>query len=89
MASGCRGVVETEQKRCRGAPYVVFQRKGFSSSQPRHVVGVGKGEAALVLPGLLEPKGGAELAPKPLVVEVDGGGEIGWQREPVPTLLPP
>ena len=56
VANGCRSVVETERKRYRGAPYVVFQREGSSSSKPCHVVGVGKGEAALVLPGLLGPR---------------------------------
>ena len=30
----------------------------------------------LVLPGLLESKGDAELAPKPLVVEADGGERL-------------
>ena len=38
-----------------------------------HVVVVGKGEATLVLPRLLGSKGDVELAPKPLVVEDDGG----------------
>ena len=37
-----------------------------------HIILVGKGEATLVLPGLLGSKGDAELAPKPLVVEDDG-----------------
>ena len=72
---GC-SVAETEQKRCRGAPYVVFRREGPSSGKPCHVIGVGKGEAALVLPGLLGPKGDTELALKPLVVEADGGERL-------------
>ena len=56
-----------------GTPYVAFWREESFSGRPRHVVVAGKGEATLVLPGLLESKGGVELAPKPLVVEVDGG----------------
>ena len=55
-----------------GTPYVAFRREESFSGRPRHVVVVGKGEAMLVLPGLLESKGGAELVPKPLMVE--GGG---------------
>ena len=53
VANGCRSIAETEQKCCRGAPYVVFQREGFSSGEPCHVVGIRKGEAARVLPGRL------------------------------------
>ena len=41
-----------------------------------HVIIVGKGEAMLVLPRLLGSKGDAELAPKPLVVEDDGGERL-------------
>ena len=41
-----------------------------------HVVIVGKGEATLALPGLLGSKGDAELAPKLLVVEDDGGERL-------------
>ena len=40
-----------------------------------HVV-IGKDEATLVLPGLLGSKGDTELAPKPLVVEADGGERL-------------
>ena len=76
MANGQRSVAETERKRCQGAPYVVFQREGSSSGKPCHVVGVGKGEAALVLPRLLGSKGDTKLALKPLMVEVDGGERL-------------
>ena len=76
VANGRRNVVETERKRCRGAPYVVFRREGSSSGKPRHVAGVGKGKAALVLPRLLGSEGDTELAPKPLVVEADGGERL-------------
>ena len=37
---------------------------------------VRKGEAVLVLPGLLGSKGDTELALKPLVVEADGGERL-------------
>ena len=57
VANGRRSIAETERKRCRGAPYVVFRREGPSFRKPRHVVGVGKGEVALVLPRLLGSKG--------------------------------
>ena len=43
------------------------------SERSCHVIVVGKGEETLVLPGLLGSKGDAELAPKPLMVEADGG----------------
>ena len=76
MVNGRRSVVKTERKRCRGAPYVVFRREGPSSAKPRHVVGVRKGEATLVLPGLPRSKGDTELALKPLVVETDGGERL-------------
>ena len=76
MASGHRGVAETKWRRCRGAPYVVFRREGPFSRKPCHVVGIGKGEALLVLPGLLGSKGDAGLAPKLLVVEDDGGERL-------------
>ena len=39
----------------------------------RHAIVVGEGEAMLVLPGLPWSKGGAELAPKPLMVKAVGG----------------
>ena len=55
---------------------MVFRREGPSFRKPCHVVGVGKGEAALVLPGWLGSQGDTELALKPLVVEADGGE--GW-----------
>ena len=53
VANGRRSIAETEQKRCRDAPYVVFRREGSSSGKPHRVTGVEKGEAALVLPRLL------------------------------------
>ena len=55
---------------------MVFRREGSSSGKPRHVVGVGKDEATLVLPGLLGSKGDTELVLKPLVVEADGGERL-------------
>ena len=76
MANGHRSVAETERKRYRGALYVVFQREGPSSRKLCHVIGVEKGEATLVHPGLLGSKGGTELALKPLVVEADGGERL-------------
>ena len=53
VANSRRNIAETERKRCRGAPYVVFRREGPSSRKPCHVIGVRKGEVALVLRGLL------------------------------------
>ena len=41
-----------------------------------HIIVVGKGEATLVLPGLLGSRGDAELAPTLLVVEDDGGERL-------------
>ena len=76
MANDRRNVAETERKRCRGAPYVVFRREGPSFGKPCHVIGVGKGEVALVLPGLLGFEGDTEVAPKPLVVEANGGERL-------------
>jgi len=76
VANDRRGVVETERKRCRGASYVVFRREGPSSRKPHHVIGIGKGEAALVLPRLLGSKGEARLALKPLMVDADGGERL-------------
>ena len=73
VANDRRSIAETERKRCRGALYVVFRREGPSSRKPCHVVGVGKGEAALVLPRLLGSKRDTKLPLKPLVVEADGG----------------
>ena len=55
---------------------MVFRREGPSFGKPCHVVGVGKGEPALVLPGLLGSKGDTKLALKPLVVEADGGERL-------------
>ena len=46
------------------------------SGRSCHVVIVGKGKATLVLPGLLGSKGDAEQAPRPLVVEDDGGERL-------------
>ena len=73
VANGRRGVAETKQKRCRGTLHVVLRREAPLSRRSCHVIVVGKGKATLVLPGLLGSKGDAELAPKPLVVEDDGG----------------
>ena len=53
VANGRHSVVEIERKRYWGTPYVASQRERFSSGEPRHVVGVEKGEATLVLLGLL------------------------------------
>ena len=69
-------VAETKQKRCRGAPHMAFRREEPLSGRSCHVIVVGKGEATLVLPGLLGSKGDTELAPKPLVVEADGGERL-------------
>ena len=74
-ANGRREVAETEWKCCWGAPYVMFWREESFSRRLHHVIVVGKGEVTMVFPGLLEPKGGTELAPKPLVIEADGAGE--------------
>ena len=62
--------------RCRGAPHVALQREVPLSGRSCHVVVIGKGEVTLVLPGLLGSKGDAELVPKPLVVEDDGGERL-------------
>ena len=43
-------VAKTEWKHYRGASYVAFWRERFSSGEPRHVIGIGKGEVALDLP---------------------------------------
>ena len=53
VANGLRNVAETEWKHCWGAPDEVFQREGFPSGDPRHVVGVREGEVAQVLLGWL------------------------------------
>ena len=76
VANGRRSVIETERKRYRGSPYAAFRREGSSSGRPRHVVGIGKGETTLVLPGLLGSKGDTELALKPLMVEAEGGKRL-------------
>ena len=76
MASGRRGVVETERKHRRGAPYVGLWREGSLSRRSCHVIVVGKGKATLVLPRLLGSKGEAELAPTLIVVEDDGGERL-------------
>ena len=76
VANGRCDVAENERKHYRGASYVVFRRERFSSGEPRHFIGVEKGEAALVLPRWLGSQGDTELALKPLVVEADGGR--GW-----------
>ena len=76
VANSRRSIVETEWKRCWGVPYVVFRREGSSSEKPCHVIGVRKGEAALVLPRLLGSKGEARLALKPLMVDADGGERL-------------
>ena len=56
VANGRRSVVETKWNRSRDTPYVVSRREGSSSHEPCHVIGVGKGEVALVLPRLLGPR---------------------------------
>ena len=56
VANGRRGIVETERKHCRSAPYEVFRREGFPSGEARHDVGVREGEVARVLPGRLGPR---------------------------------
>ena len=76
VANGRRGAAETERKHCRGAPYVVFWREGSSSGKSCHVIGVGKGEVALVFPGLLGSQRDTKLVLKPLVVEADGGERL-------------
>ena len=76
VASGRHGVAEIERKRYRGAPCVAFRREESFSGRPRHVVVVGKGEATLVLPGPLGSEGDAELAPKSLVAEANGGERL-------------
>ena len=76
VANSRRSIVETEWKRCWGVPYVVFRREGSSSGRPHHVIGVGKGKAMLVLPGLSGSEGDAELVVKTLVVEADGGERL-------------
>jgi len=53
---------------------MALQREVALSGRSCHVVVAGRGEATLVLPGLLRSEGDAELAPKPLMVE-GGGGE--------------
>ena len=76
VASGRRGVAETEQKCYRGAPHVALRREVPLSERSCHVIIIGKGKATLVLPRLLGSKGDAELVPKPLVVEADGGKRL-------------
>ena len=76
VANGRRSVVETERKCCWGSSYVVFWREESSFRKPRHVIGIGKGEAVLDLPGLLGSKGDPEPALKPLMVEADGGERL-------------
>ena len=55
---------------------MALRREVPLSERSCHVIVVGKGEATLVLPRLLGSKGDAELAPKPLVVEADGGERL-------------
>ena len=76
VASGCHGVAETIRKHCRGAPHVALRREVALSRRSCHVIVAGKGEATLVLPRLLGSEGDTELAPKPLVVEDDGGERL-------------
>ena len=76
VANDRRSVAETEWKRCRGTPYVVFRRERLSSGEPRHVFGIREGEAAQVLLGWLGSQGDTELALKPPVVEADGGKRL-------------
>ena len=51
-------------------------RERFSFGGPCHVVGVGKGETALVFLGQLGSQGNTEPMPKPLIVEADGGERL-------------
>ena len=76
MASGRRGIAETEWKRYWGAPHVVLWREVPLFRRSCNVIVVGKGEATLVLPRLLGSKGEAELAPTLIVVEDDGGERL-------------
>ena len=76
VANSCRNIAETEWKHCRGAPYEMFWREGFSSSEPRHDVGIREGEVARVLPRWLGSQGDAELALEPPIVEADGGERL-------------
>ena len=62
-------------KRVRSRGYK-RSREGPSYRKLRCVIGVGKGEVALVLPGLLGSKGDTEEALKPLMVEADGGERL-------------
>ena len=52
---------------------MVFRREEPLSRRSHHIIIIGKGEVTLALPGQLGSKGDTELAPKPLVVEADGG----------------
>ena len=61
VAKGRCGVAKTEWKRRQGAPCRVFRREG---------------EAARVPPGRLGSKRDTGLAPKPPVVEADGGERL-------------
>ena len=61
VASGRRGVAETEQKCRRGAPCGAFRREG---------------EAAWVLPGRPGSKGDAGIALKPPIFEANGGESL-------------
>ena len=76
VASGRRGVAETERKRCRGAPHVALRGEVPLSGRSCHIIVVGKGDATLVLPGLQGSKGDAELVPTLIVVEHDGGERL-------------
>ena len=76
VANGRRNVAETNRKRYRGAPRAAFWREGSSSGRPHQVINVGKREVTLVLPRLPGSEGDAELVPKPLVVEADGGERL-------------
>ena len=55
---------------------MALRREVPLSERSCHVIIIGKGKATLALPGLLGSKGDAELAPKPLVVEADGGERL-------------
>ena len=55
---------------------MVLRREVPLSGRSCHVVIVGKGEATLVLPGLLGSKGDAVLAPKTFMVEAGGGERL-------------
>ena len=61
---------------------MAFWREVSLPGRSHHAIVVGEGEAMLVLPGLPWSKGGAELAPKPLMVKAVGGKRSGGGVRP-------